>query len=53
MKITDKNIAIFKKWYIKDCTVRNKDFFHFSVRNIKESRKNFRLSFSLKFNQEP
>ncbi len=26
MKITDKNIAIFKKWYIKDCTVRNKDF---------------------------
>ncbi|HCT6969044.1 TPA: hypothetical protein OUJ01_001134 [Escherichia coli] len=39
MKITDKNIAIFKKWYIKDYTVRNKDFFHFSVRNIKESRK--------------
>lgn len=26
MKVTDKNIAIFKKWYIKDCTVRNKDF---------------------------
>ncbi|MGJ7724385.1 hypothetical protein ACSF7A_22850, partial [Escherichia coli] len=22
MKITDKNIAIFKKWYIKDCTVK-------------------------------
>ena len=39
MKITDKNVLIFKSWYIKDCAVRNKYFFHFSVRNIKESRK--------------
>ncbi|ECI3851470.1 hypothetical protein DOJ73_23110, partial [Salmonella enterica subsp. enterica] len=29
----------FKEWYIKDCAVRNKNFFHFSVRNTKKSRK--------------
>ncbi|HED5893881.1 TPA: hypothetical protein R5R88_004491 [Salmonella enterica] len=39
MKITDEKISFFKEWYIKDCVVRNKFFFHFSVRNIKESRK--------------
>lgn len=39
MKITDEKISFFKEWFIKDCVVRNKNFFHFSVRNTKESRK--------------
>lgn len=39
MKITDERISFFKEWYIKDCVVRNKNFFHFSVRNTKESHK--------------
>ncbi|MEC9745026.1 hypothetical protein RCT75_06105, partial [Escherichia marmotae] len=34
-----EKISFFKEWFIKDCVVRNKNFFHFSVRNTKESRK--------------
>lgn len=39
MNITDKNILLFKKWYITDCVVRNRNYFHFITRNTKESHK--------------
>ncbi|HFI7121154.1 TPA: hypothetical protein ACGR7Q_004820 [Escherichia coli] len=39
MNISQKDLLQLKGWYISDCVVRNRNYFHFSMRNTKESRK--------------
>lgn len=38
MYISQNKLQLLKGWYISDCVVRNKTFFHLSMRNTKESR---------------